>query len=449
MKSKRSMNKIFLILKREYLTRVKKKSFIIMTLIGPILMAAIAVVPILIAKYSDDKVNKIMVIDQKPELFTTVIPSTETVTFINFKISIDSAKKVFNADEFYGILYLNEDMVKNPGGAMLFTEKQANLSVTNYIESSLEKQIEQDKLKAEGIDQKTLASIETHVDLKTLTFKGEENSAELATAVGFICGFLIYMFIFLYGVQVMRGVIEEKTNRIVEVIISSVKPFELMMGKIIGIALVGLTQFLLWIILTLSITSVASTVLMDNKMDAKSISQNMGAGQLDKNALKELGATPVVQEDALNKIFKQLSSINFTLIIFCFLIYFLGGYLLYSALFAAIGAAVDNETETQQFMLPVTIPLILAFIVAQGIVQNPDSQIGFWFSIIPLTSPVVMMVRIAFGVPPWELALSISLLILGFVGATWLAGRIYRTGILLYGKKVTYKELAKWLFYKG
>ena len=443
------MNKILLILQREYITRVKKKSFIVMTLLGPVLMAGIAIVPILIAKYSDDKINKIMVIDQRPEIFTTILPSSETVLFVNSKISLDSAKRAFDPEKFYGILYLQDDMVKNPGGAMLFTEKQANLSVTNYIENSLEKQIEQDKLKSEGIDQKTLSSIETTVNLKTLSLKGEENSAELATIVGFICGFLIYLFIFLYGVQVMRGVIEEKTNRIVEVIISSVKPFELMMGKIIGIALVGLTQFLLWIVLTLTITTVASKVIIDPKTDAKVVAQTMKSNNLDQHALKELGATPKIKVDAMSKLFSQLSSINFPLIITCFIIYFLGGYLLYSALFAAIGAAVDNETETQQFMLPVTIPLILAFIVAQSIVQNPDSQLGFWFSIIPLTSPVVMMVRIAFGVPPWELALSIGLLIAGFIGATWLAGRIYRTGILLYGKKVNYKELAKWLFYKG
>ncbi len=443
------MNKILLILQREYITRVKKKSFIVMTLLGPILMAGIAIVPILIAKYSDDKINKIMVIDQRPEIFTTILPSSETVLFVNSKISLDSAKRAFDPEKFYGILYLQDDMVKNPGGALLFTEKQANLSVTNYIENSLEKQIEQDKLKSEGIDQKTLSSIETTVNLKTLSLKGEENSAELATIVGFICGFLIYLFIFLYGVQVMRGVIEEKTNRIVEVIISSVKPFELMMGKIIGIALVGLTQFLLWIVLTLTITTIASKVIIDPKTDAKVVAQTMKSNNLDQHALKELGATPKIKEDAMSKLFSQLSSINFPLIITCFFIYFLGGYLLYSALFAAIGAAVDNETETQQFMLPVTIPLILAFIVAQSIVQNPDSQLGFWFSIIPLTSPVVMMVRIAFGVPPWELALSIGLLIAGFIGATWLAGRIYRTGILLYGKKVNYKELAKWLFYKG
>ncbi len=443
------MNKILLILQREYLTRVKKKSFIIMTILGPILMAAVATAPVLIAKYSGDTMNKIIIVDQRPDLFTTVLPGSESIHFVNSTMSLDSAKKSFDPEKFYGILYVPADVIRNPGGVMLFTEKQANLNVTTYIENALEKQIEADKLKAEGIKQETLRSIETKVDLKTLSLKGEENSAALATAVGFIGGVLIYMFIILYGVQVMRGVIEEKTNRIVEVVISSVKPFQLMMGKIIGIALVGLTQFLLWVVLTLAFSSVASNLLMDKKMEAKVVAQQMQTSGVDRHSLEELGATPQTKQDAIGKVFEQLSAINYPLIIGCFFIYFLGGYLLYSALFAAVGAAVDNETETQQFMLPVTLPLVLSFIVAQSIVQNPDSSMGFWFSIIPFTSPVVMMVRIAFGVPMWELGLSIGLLILGFLGTTWLAGKIYRTGILLYGKKVTYKELAKWLFYKS
>jgi ABC-2 type transport system permease protein len=443
------MNKILLIIQREYLSRVKKKSFIVMTILGPVLMAALALSPVMIANYSEDTVSKILIIDQTPDIFTSVLPGSESVVFINSKLSLDSAKAAFDPDLHYGILFLPSDMMKNPGGAMLFTEKQANLSVTTYIESILKKQIENDKLKSAGIDQKTLSSIETQVDLKTLSLKGEENSAELATVVGFICGFLIYMFIFLYGVQVMRGVIEEKSNRIVEIIISSVKPFQLMMGKIVGIALVGLTQFLLWIVLTLTLTTIAGKVLVDSGKDATVIAQQMSKDKLDPNGIQGPGANNEVKEDVISKVLGQMSGINFPLIITCFIVYFLGGYLLYSALFAAIGAAVDNETETQQFMLPVTIPLILAFVVAQSIIQNPDSQLGFWFSIIPFTSPVVMMVRIAFGVPGWELALSISLLILGFIGATWLAGKIYRTGILLYGKKITYKELSRWLFYKG
>lgn len=443
------MNKILLIIQREYLTRVKKKSFIVMTILGPLLMAAVTVAPVLIAKYSNDSLNKILVVDEKPDIFTTILPGSENIHFINTRLTLDSAKASFDPEKYYGILYLPADIMKNPGGAMLFTEKQANLNVTTYIENSLEKQIEEDKLKAEGIKQETLASIETKVSLKTLSLKGEENSAALATGVGFIGGVLIYMFILLYGVQVMRGVIEEKTNRIVEVIISSVKPFQLMMGKIVGIALVGLTQFLLWILLTFTLASVATSLLIDKKMEAKVVAEQMKTTGMDQQALEELGATPKAKQDITAKVFEQLGNINFPLILGCFFMYFLGGYLLYSALFAAIGAAVDNETETQQFMLPVTIPLILSFVVAQSIVQNPDSQLGFWFSMIPFTSPVVMMVRIAFGVPAWELALSIGLLIAGFLGTTWLAGKIYRTGILLYGKKITYKELSRWLFYKN
>lgn len=438
-----------LILQREYLSRVKKKSFIIMTILGPLLMATLMIAPVLIAKYADDDENRILIVDEKPELFTTRMPNSESVIFENTRLSLDSAKKQFDKEKYYGILYMPADIVRNPGGAMLFTQKQANLSVTEYIESTLEKQIEEDKLKSEGITKETLDAIKTSVDLKTLTFKGEENSAALASAVGLIGALLIYLFVFLYGVQVMRGVIEEKTNRIVEVIISSVKPFELMMGKIVGIALVGLTQFLLWIILTFAITSVASSMLMTSKMDVQKIAAKQTPAALDSEAMKELGVNAEKKAEGMEKVFMYIDSINFPLIVACFLIYFLGGYLLYSALFAAIGAAVDNETETQQFMLPVTIPLILAFVVAQSVIQNPDSTMAFWFSIIPLTSPVVMMVRIAFGVPAWELTLSISLLILGFIGATWLAAKIYRTGILLYGKKVTYKELMRWLFYKG
>lgn len=420
-----------------------------MTLLGPVLMASVAVVPILIAKYADDTVSKILIVDEKPDIFTTVLPGSENIQFINSPLSLDSAKAAFDPEKYYGILFIPADVMKNPGGAMLFTQKQASLNVTTYIENILEKQIEEDKLKAEGIRQETLASIKTSVNLKTLSLKGEENSAALASGVGFFGAILIYFFIFLYGAQVMRGVIEEKTNRIVEVIISSVKPFQLMMGKIIGIALVGLTQFLLWVLLTLTFIMVGSQLVMDKKLEAKVVAGQMQPSGVDQRTLEELGATPSVKEDVASNIFGQIDSLNLPLLIGCFLIFFLGGYLLYSALFAAIGAAVDNETETQQFMVPVTVPLILSFIVAQSIVQNPDSQVGFWFSIIPLTSPVVMMVRIAFGVPAWELALSIGLLIAGFLCTTWLAGKIYRTGILLYGKKVTYKELARWLFYKN
>ena len=441
------MNKILLIIQREYLTRVKKKSFIIMTLLGPILMASVFLAPILISKYSEDEGYKVRIIDQAPKIFTTILPSSQTVQFINDTINLSTAKKLFDNEKEYGILYLPADIIKNPNGAVLFTQKQANIKVTQYIQDVLKENIETAKLKFEGISTKTLESIKTDIDLKTMTLKGVENDSSLNTIVGFIAGIMIYMFIFLYGVQVMRGVIEEKTNRIVEVIISSVKPFQLMMGKILGIALVGFTQFFLWIVLTFTISSVVNNFINDKKRDEVSVVKTMQGHEINANNDQSLNS-PQDDQKGIMKIMGNLSSINFPLIIGCFIIYFLGGYLLYSALFAAIGAAVDNETETQQFMLPVTIPLILSFMIAQSVVTNPDSQIGFWFSMIPFTSPGVMRVRIPFGVPYWEIALSMSLLIIGFIGTTWLAGRIYRTGILLYGKKVNYREISKWLFYK-
>jgi ABC-2 type transport system permease protein len=442
------MNKILLIIQREYLSRVRKKSFIVMTILGPILMASLMIAPILISKYSQDEGYIVKVVDQSPTIFTTLLPSSSTVAFVNDTGNLEQVKKAFDADKFYGILYIPADIMKNPGGAVLFTQKQANIKVTSYIEKVLKEDIESAKLKFEGITPETLKSIKTNIDLKTMTLKGEENDSALNTIVGFIAGIMIYMFIFLYGVQVMRGVIEEKTNRIVEVIISSVKPFQLMMGKIIGIALVGFTQFLLWIILTFTISSVVTGWIGNNKTDPQKIAMQIKAAE-DKDAISVNGTETTQQQSSdIDKLMNNLSSVNFPLIITCFIVYFLGGYLLYSALFAAIGAAVDNETETQQFMLPVTIPLILSFIVAQSVVTNPDSQIGFWFSMIPFTSPVVMMVRIPFGVPYWEIVLSISLLIIGFMCTTWIAGRIYRTGILLYGKKINYRELSRWLFYK-
>jgi ABC-2 type transport system permease protein len=438
------MNKILLIIQREYLTRVRKKSFIIMTILGPLLMGILFIAPVMLAKFSGDETYRIKIIDQHPSIFTTHFKNTDNIVFENDTIDIGTARKNFDPDVYYGVLYIPADLLKNPNGALLYTEKQANMQVTTYIEKSLKDQIEKDKLKQSGISEETIRESVTDVNLRTLTMKGQENSAALNTVVGFVGGVLIYMFIFLYGVQVMKGVIEEKTSRIVEVIISSVKPFQLMMGKIIGIALVGLTQFALWIILTLAITTVAGNLVSD-RMSAENVAREFGQRE---NPLEKMQGIDKADKDPSARILNSLESINFPLIITCFLIYFLGGYLLYSALFAAIGAAVDNETETQQFMLPVTIPLIFAFIVAQTMITNPDSQLGFWFSLFPLTSPVVMMVRIAFGVPVWELILSIALLIGGFLAATWLAGRIYRTGILLYGKKINYRELVRWLFYK-
>nr|MDQ3049202.1 ABC transporter permease [Bacteroidota bacterium] len=430
------MSTISLIIKREYLTRVRKKSFIIMTILGPILMASLFIVPVLMARYDENEVSKIQVIDESG-LFKGKLQDSESLVFEMDTLSLPVAKTVFNPERHTAILYIPGNVINNTGAIMLFSAKQPNINLVTSIERTIQKEIESMKLQAQGINQQTLDQIKTrvHVNTRTLTEQGEEEtSAGLTTIVGMLGGVLIYMFIFLYGAQVMRGVIEEKTNRIVEIIISSVKPFQLMMGKIIGIALVGLTQFLLWIVLTFSIATVVSGFFIDsNQMREQMINRQSPLGTpLPMEA--EDGSSSTSENNEMSEIFNSVNSINFPLLLGAFLFYFLGGYLLYGALFAAIGAAVDGESDTQQFMLPITIPLILSFIVAQSILQNPESKVGFWFSMIPFTSPVVMMVRIPFGVAPWELALSMFFLVAGFVITTWLAARIYRTGILMYGK---------------
>jgi len=444
------MNKIFLIIKREYLTRVRKKTFIIMTILGPVLMASIFVIPVILTKYDENEVSRVQVIDESG-LFEDKLSDAQDIIYEMDTISLPVAKAIFDPEKHVAILYIPANVINNTGSMMLFSAKQPNMNLVASIEKSIQKEIENMKLKSRGIDQQTLDDIKTKVRINTrkLTEQGEEeSSAGLTTAVGMIGGLLIYMFIFLYGAQVMRGVIEEKTSRIVEVIISSVKPFQLMMGKIIGIALVGLTQFLLWIVLTLLISSTVSALFVDKDAMKQQMMQRHTPMGTTVPFDPESGSVQSTNGNELSEVMNSMNSINFPLLLGAFLFYFLGGYLLYGALFAGVGAAVDGESDTQQFMLPITIPLILSFVVAQTILQNPESKVGFWFSMIPFTSPVVMMVRIPFGVEVWELALSMGLLVLGFILTTWLAAKIYRTGILMYGKKVSWRELGKWLFYK-
>ncbi|MFZ9943424.1 MAG: ABC transporter permease [Bacteroidia bacterium] len=449
------MSKISLIIGREYFTRVRKKSFIVMTILGPMLMALVFMAPIFLAMYEEDEVSRIKVIDETG-LFAPRFKDTEALKFSQDTLPLEIAKQVFDAEAFDAILYLPGNFLNNPKSVLLFTAKQADLNLVSAVEQMVQREVEDIKLKAitkeYGMPREELqkAQAEIKINTRLLTDKGdEETHVELSTAIGFLFAFLIYIFIFLYGAQVMRGVIEEKTNRIVEVIISSVKPFELMMGKIIGIALVGLTQFILWIVLTFTISSVATSVLVDtNKIQEQMQYQTTPLGTATSSTLSN-PEQQVQMQEGISKAFDMLGSIDFVLIIGAFLFYFIGGYLLYGALFAAIGAAVDGESDTQQFMLPVTMPMVLSFLVAQFVIQNPDGNVAFWFSMIPLTSPVVMMVRIPFGVDTWQVVLSGVLLVAGFVAATFIAGRIYRTGILMYGKKVSWKELGKWLFYKS
>lgn len=439
------MDKILLILKREYLTRVKKKSFLIMTILGPLLMASAVVIRVWLSMVPEET-KKVVVVDET-QIFTQKFRNAENIRFFYTKDNLENTRKTFYDEDFDILLYVPGNILQAQT-VQVFYKKQPGYGILEYIRNSVSNQLEEKKLVASGIDVSKIQASKTTVSLVTSKIEEsgriEKKNTEVLIAVGFIGGLLIYIFIFLYGAQVMRGVIEEKTNRIVEVIISSVKPFQLMMGKILGIALVGLTQFLLWVVLTAGITNAVLSVYLNKKYDTSMVAKTFSKQDISRTAQKQLQLP-----DTYNEINATISSIQFGTLIGCFLFYFLGGYLLYSALFAAVGSAVDSEADTQQFMLPLSMPLLLAFFVAQAVITNPDGALAFWFSIIPFTSPVVMMVRIPFGVPYYQVILSMALLVLGFVITTWIAGRIYRTGILMYGKKVTYRELWKWLFYKS
>lgn len=452
------MNKILLVIKREYLTRVRKKSFIIMTILAPILLAAMILIPAWVMSRDDSVEKKIAVVGEGAGLFYGDIPSTKSLKFEYLpETSSKEIKENYEELGYFGFLLISPKVVYIPNAVQFYSSKQPNLEMLSYISNALENEIEKRKLQSYNIEDldKIMKEIETTVKIQTILIsddgKEKKTSTGLSMAIAYISGLLIYMLTFLFGAQVMRGVIEEKTNRIVEILISSVKPFQLMMGKILGIAMVGLTQFFLWIVLTLIIVSFAQSALLpdDLTIPNNQITQSIMSAEQNPGdeAVRDAVAIPELNE--LQAILESAKAINWPLILGSFLIYFLGGYLLYAALFAAVGSAVDNETDTQQFMIPITIPLLLGLFVSMAAFQNPDSSLVFWFSFIPFTSPMVMMARLPFGVPPLELIISMALLILTFIGTTWMAAKIYRTGILMYGKKPSYKELFKWLRYKN
>ena len=429
-----------------------------MTFLTPFLFALIFIIPALVMTNEDKDFKKIAVIEDGSDLFTNVIPDTKDTDFEYLEgVKLNDIKNNFAELGYYGVLYISPDLVANPDAIQLISRKQPPIGLLDHISGSLEKEIEKQKLLAYNIENldEILRTINTSVRVQTIkmdeTGSARETSTGISMALAYIGGFLMYMLVFMFGSMVMRGVIEEKTNRIVEVIVSSVKPVQLMLGKIIGVALVGLTQFALWIVLTLALVMVVKTNLLPEGAMEQLQQLPQSFAEADQATAAGSAGTTVTAEQLteFQQIFAGALSMPWGLIIFSFVFYFLTGYLLYASLFAAIGSAVDNETETQQFMLPVTIPIILGLVVAMGTMQNPESSLSFWFSIIPLTSPIMMMARIPFDVPAWEIALSMGLMLLTIVGAVWMAAKIYRTGILMYGKKTSYKELWKWLTYKG
>ena len=450
------MKKIMLVIQREFLTRVRKRSFIVMTILGPLLMASAFVIPMYLATLTEDEVKVISVLDETG-WFYEKFANTEDIIFHYTVTDLEHAKHDMLEKDEYALLYIPRRDITIPASAVLYSMKQPGVDLMSYIRNMMSKEIETQKLRI-NLEEMNLSEedhekamklpelIRSNISLTTMkideTGGEEETFTEVMMAVAFVAGMIIYMFIFIFGAQVLRGVMEEKTSRIIEVMASSVKPFQLMMGKIIGIAMVGLTQFLLWILLTFSIVSIFQVSFADRLPEPEvRMAINASAPAVQNET--------ALQSTQIGRVFDIIDSIQYDVILLSFLFFFLGGYLLYAALFAAIGSAVDSDADTQQFMLPVTLPLFLGFIVANIAVYDPDGSVAFWFSMIPLTSPIVMMARIPFGVPIWQIWTSGALLILGFIFTTWLASRIYRTGILMYGKKVSYRELWKWINYKS
>ena len=436
--------KIGIIIQREYLTRVKKRSFLIITFLAPLFFAALMFLPALLMMNSEkfDEKKTIAVCDEST-MFIGKFENTDFNTFIYIDKDIDETKNLVREGVYDGVLYIPATTLSVPTNAEIYSMKQLPMTLTTHIKSSMKQVVEHQKLLASGIDPDIVKASATTINVQSIKMSkkddGEQKSfGEFEFILGLLLAVIIYFVIFIFGGQVMRGVIEEKTNRIIEVIVSSVKPFELMMGKIIGIALVGLTQFLLWGVLTLAISGIVSTFLPTQDV--------FSAGTVMSEQIAESSAN-TDDSEVLTEVFEVINSINFKDILWCFLFYFIGGYFLYSAMFAAIGAAVDNETDTQQFATPISLLLVIPMICSSVIASAPDSSLAFWMSMIPFTSPVGMMLRIPFGVPIWQIVVSVAVLFITFVIFTWLASKVYRTGILMYGKKTTWNEIFKWIKY--
>ncbi|SEG05349.1 ABC transporter permease [Parabacteroides chinchillae] len=439
------MNKIGLIVKREYLRRVSKKSFLIITFLAPFLFAALVFVPLWLSGIKGNEAKKVAIIDATGK-YAPLFQNTDEYIFINTNGNLDQYRYDQNK-EIFAILNITGDLLENPNAAALYSEKQIPIGLKQEIDNILSKNLRDEKLASFNIPNlnKIIEDSKIKFDIKTVKWDTEGNekstSAAVASIVGMMLTLIIYMFIMFYGAMVMQGVMEEKTNRIIEVIISSVKPFDLMMGKIIGIGFVGLTQVFLWGILTTVLVS--GTLLFlgggtspDDLMNAQMAAQNIG------------GAMTVQSSEMQTQIQEVINSINFTEIGVCFVLYFIGGYTLYAALFAAIGSALEQQEDTQQFMMPIIILMVFSLYAGVYSMNNPDGPLAVWCSFIPFTSPIVMMVRLPYDIPIWEILVSVGLLFATALFIIWGSSKIYRVGILMYGKKPSLKELIKWTRYK-
>ncbi len=435
------MNKIGLVISREFNVRVRKKSFIVMTILMPLLMVLLVTVPTLVAMYSSrsNETKTIVVVDNSNQIYDQ-LHNTREIVFQKSESKYPSV--VTENPDAYGYLIIGSKVVENPNTVQLYSRKNTTIGLQNQINSQISRIITAHRIaqtNIEGLEQ-TIQRVSAHSKLSTYAVElNRDNNVEqrasssyVAIGAGYISGFVIYMFILMYGMMVLQGVVEEKSNRIVEVIVSSVRPFELMMGKILGIAMVAILQFLVWAVIAGVLLLVVMPVIAGVGGSAGAVSANVG----------DIGALP----QSIDSIVSVLSNPMYLLQLFGgFIVFFVGGYLLYAAMFAAVGSAVESVTDTQQMQVPVTIPLIIALVLMMNAMQDPYSSVAFWGSMIPFTSPIIMMVRVAYGVSWWEFLLSVSLLYGTFVGVTYLAAKIYRTGIFMYGKKPSFVEILRWL----
>lgn len=444
------MSKIGLIISREYRNRVVKKSFLWMTFLTPVLMAALIVVPIWLASIKDDEERVVAVVDQTGlyvELFETLKSDECSFEVLreqgvgnDFEFSDFSSQF---SNDYMAFVIISDDLAVNANAVTIYSQKQVPSSIRRFIESSLVDYVEEQTLASYNIPKLKEMIEDARVDVKATTYKLSEegvttSDSDIASIVGILATMLIYMFIFVSGSQVMNSVVQEKVNRIVEVMVCSVRPWELMWGKIIAVGLTCLTQMALWVVLTMMIVGVAMGVMDISLMDGGVLQTSSMMGAVSKGG---------AQFSTLNSQLSILLSIDWGFVVVMFFVYFVGGYLLYSSMFAAIGASVDNESDTSQFMTPITLVVLFALYAGMYSAENPDGPLAFWCSMIPFTSPIVMMVRVPFDVPMWQLGLSLGLLALTIVGTIWLSAKIYRVGILMYGKKPTVKEIIKWIKY--
>lgn len=465
------MSKIGIIIAREYSTRVKKKSFIIGTLLVPILFATMIVVPMLIAMYSSDNKVRTIAVSDASGVVAQKLEDKENIRYsiVDSSVADKIKEDLPSSGTYYALLQISELDSLNNADVAIYCKEQVSISLKDQIQSQVNQILSANKLASYDIPDldKVMENIRNTSHVKTLQVgdddkEGKETSVGAYMAIGYISSFIIYMFIFMFGSMVMQGVIEEKNNRIIEVIVSSVKPMQLMIGKIVGIALVALTQFVAWIVLTFLIVTAVSVFtgrstasLAQQSAQAQVAPAGIGGGAADLSALGIEEASVQADSSAVSEgmnamapILNTLKQMNILGIIGTFLIYFILGYLLYASMFAAVGACVDNQADTQQLLWPITIPLIIGLFIMMSAFQNPNSTIAVWGSIIPFTSPMVMVARFAYGVPTWQYLLSIALLAGTFLLMGWISGKIYRIGILSYGKKAGWKEIFKWMKFK-